>query len=470
MLRTVVFSRISSLVSWKTALAVGWLLVATQVLAAEVKPNILFITSDDHRWDVLGVAGNSAVHTPVLDRLAQDGVYFTQATVNVSQCLPVRASLLTGLATYSHGAYAHQNQRPEASQPAAFADWPTVPSLLRDAGYETVLVGKWHLASDPWRVGFSRVLTWLPSGAGPFKDPELAFGESRELKKVPGFIQEIFADSAIEFLSSRGDTGKPFMLWLAFTAPHAPFEPNPERIEALYRGKTTEDLLPKGFPRDIPTNDWLHYYEAVSHLDEQVGRVLAAIDPSTIVVFLGDNGFMMGDRGVGVQGGKGKVVPYEDSVRVPMMIRAPSLQELSGASAAAVSSLDLPPTMLAFAGVEAPARWPGRNLVPLLHKASVPGFEDAYSEWVDNKSQPFGHLAYRLVRTPKYKLIVWEDPEKPRELYDLEADPRETKNLAGEAEVEVDLVRRLLYWLRKTEDPALTWPHLVDLAKRHGLG
>jgi len=431
------------------------------VTAAEARPNILLITSDDHRWDALGAAGNGAIHTPVLDRLAREGVYFAQATVNVSQCLPVRASLLTGLATHTHGAYAHQNQRPEASRPDSFADQPTVPSLFRQAGYETVLVGKWHLASDPWKVGFSRTLTWLPGGAQLFENPSLAQGESRSLSEVPGFTQEIFADSAIQYLGSRGDAAPPFMLWLAFTAPHAPFAPNPRRIEALYQGKTVADLLPAGFPRDIPTNDWVHYYEAVSHFDEQLGRVLSALEgaglaESTIVVFLGDNGFMMGERGVGVTGGAGKVVPYEGSIRVPMMIRAPGRQGFAGPSTAAVSSLDLPPTLLAFAGVKAPARWHGRNLLPLLRDPAATGFEDAFSEWADDRSQPFGHLAHRLVRTPTHKLIVWADPNHPRELYDLVADPRESRNLAGDPAmkaIEKDLEERLRAWLGKTGAP-----------------
>ncbi len=411
------------------------------------------------------MAGNPTIHTPVLDRLARDGVYFTQATVNVSQCLPVRASLLTGLEPHSHGAYAHQNQTPEASRPTAFADWPTVSGLLRGAGYETVLVGKWHVASDPWRVGFSRVLTWIPSGAQRFVDPDVAHGESRELHQVDGFTQEILADDAVEYLSHRAEGAPPFMLWLAFTAPHAPFGPNPKRIEALYAGRKAEELLPPGFPRDIPTNDWRQYDEAISHLDEQVGRVLSALDRAglaerTLVVFLGDNGFMMGERGVGVTGGAGKVVPYESSVRVPMIVRDPSLQRASGPSSAAVSSLDLPVTFLRAAGLTPPASWPGRDLAPLLRAPGAAGFEAAFTEWADETSKRFGGLAFRLVRTPTHKLIVWKDAQRPQELYDLAADPREEKNLAGGAAVravEADLVRRLLDHLRATDDPALSW-------------
>ena len=436
--------------------------------ASERPPNIVLITSDDHRWDALGAAGNPAVRTPVLDALAREGVHFEQATVSVSQCLPVRASLLTGLAAHTHGAYSHHHQAPEAAQPGAFSALPTVPGLLRDAGYATVLVGKWHLSSDPWRVGFSDVRTWLPTGGELFRDPRLSRGESREREVVHGFTQEIFADSAIDFLGSEAAQGRPFLLWLAFTAPHAPFAPNPERIEALYRDAPDAELPPPGFPAGIQSGDWRSYYAAVSHLDEQVGRVLAALpaaglDRSTVVVFLGDNGFMMGERGIGATGAAGKVVPYESSIRVPLIVRAPGLQGFSGASELLVSALDLPPTLVELAGLEPPAAWPGRSLLPALRSREAQGFDDAFSEWADEKSQRFGHLAHRLVRTRDHKLIVWKDPDRPNELYAWRSDPREERNLAGRpgtAALEADLLRRLRTWLEKTADPARHWPKL----------
>jgi len=436
--------------------------------ASERPPSIVLITSDDHRWDALGAAGNPAVRTPVLDALAREGVHFGQATVSVSQCLPVRATLLTGLAAHTHGAYSHHHQAPAAAQPGAFSELPTVPALLRDAGYATVLVGKWHLSSDPWRVGFSDVRTWLPTGGEVFRDPRLSRGESREREVVPGFTQEIFADSAIDFLGSKAAKARPFLLWLAFTAPHAPFAPNPERIEALYRDTPDAELPPPGFPAGIQGGDWRSYYQAVSHLDEQVGRVLAALraaglDRSTVVVFLGDNGFMMGERGIGATGAAGKVVPYESSIRVPVIVRAPGVQVFSGTSELLASALDLPPTLVELAGLEPPAAWPGRSLLPALRSREAPGFDDAFSEWADEESERFGHLAHRLLRTRDHKLIVWRDPERTNELYALREDPREERNLAAHpdhAALEADLHHRLRTWLEKTADPARHWPKL----------
>jgi arylsulfatase A-like enzyme len=427
--------------------------------AAPAKPNIVFITSDDQRWDALGAAGNPAIHTPELDRLAAQGIYFRQATTHVSFCMPVRATLLTGLTPHQHGVY----QRPEAMRPDAFQNLPTVPGLLREAGYRTLMIGKWHLIAEPWRSGFSDVRTWLPSGIAEYRNPLLAHGNSREMVETKGFTQQIFADEAIRFVRSPAAKEKPFFLWLAFTAPHVPLEPNPAKSARLYGGKTTSELLPPGFPRDIPTHDWRHYYEAVSELDLQVGRVVAALKKaglaeSTALVILGDNGFMMGQRGVGVTGAEGKIVPYEGSIRVPLIVWTPGMEGLAGPSDLPASSLDVPVTLVTLAGIHPPATWAGRDLLAALRRDPKNGLEDAFTEWADD-GERWG--AYRLVRTVRHKLIVWKDPAKPNELYDLTADPAEEKNLYDKPEmqeVQKDLEARLRAWMERTQDPALQWP------------
>lgn len=433
--------------------------------AEPARPNLLFITSDDHRWDALGAAGNPAIQTPVLDRLASEGVYFRQATTHVAQCLPVRATLLTGLTAHQHGAFTHMNQTSEAARPDAWPGKPTVATLLRDAGYRTALIGKWHLEAEPWLAGFTDVRTWLPGGGAEYRDPELARGRSRELKKIEGYTQQIFADDAVAFLREGRKPGEPFFLWLAFTAPHQPLAPNPPEAEKLYTGKRKEDLLPPGFPRDIPSGDWLHYAEAVSDLDRQIGRVLAALAEaklaeSTVVVFAGDNGFLMGHKGRGAEGTHGKVVPYEGSVRVPLIVASPRLKELAGPADLAASSLDIPPTLLQLAGLRAPDTWPGRDLVAAVRRDRHAGLEDAFSEWADEKSERWGREAFRLVRTPRHKLIVWKDPARRPELYDLIADPREEKNLIDAPEMQAirkDLEARLRRWMERTADPARAW-------------
>jgi arylsulfatase A-like enzyme len=434
----------------------------TRPPARSDRPNFIVVLSDDHRWDALGAAGNPAVVTPVMDQMVREGVYFRQATTSVSQCHPVRASLLTGLPAHRHGVYSVQYQEPGFAE--TLCERPTVASLLRDAGYRTVLVGKWHVPAAPWECGFEDVRTWLADGSAHYQDPELIHGHSHEEESVAGFTQEIFTENAIDFLRSEKARTDPFLLWVGFTAPHFPYEPNPERIETVYAGRKEEELLPPGFPRDAKANDWRHYNEAVSHLDEQLGRMLATLRETglagnTVVVLLGDNGYMMGERGVGGPGSRanGKQVPYESSLRVPFLITGPGLPEAL-ASDLPVSSLDLPPTLLSLAGLRAPDNWPGRDLTAAL--AGKVEIGEAFAEWSDEKSEAFGGLAYRAVRTPTHKLIVWKDPARGEELYDLVADPAELRNLIAEPaaqEVLRDLRSRLSAWMRRNEDPALSW-------------
>ncbi|MFL6198941.1 MAG: sulfatase [Thermoanaerobaculia bacterium] len=429
------------------------------------RPNLVVVLSDDHRWDALGASGNPAVITPVMDRLVREGVYFRQATVSVSQCHPVRASLLTGLPAWRHGLYSTQFQAPGVAE--TLCRRPTVASLLRDAGYHTVVVGKWHVPPPPWECGFDEARTWLPGGAADYREPELVHGKSHEHEVVAGFTQEIFAGDAVDFLRGHaGNTAQagPFLLWLGFTAPHFPYEPNPERIEALYAGRSDEELLPPGFPRDVKANDWRHYDQAVSHLDEQLGRVLAALRETglaerTVVVLLGDNGYMMGERGVGGPGSlaNGKQVPYESSLRVPFVLSGPGLPRAL-VSDLPVSSMDLPPTLLSLAGVPVPDSWPGRDLVAAL--AGRIEVREAFAEWSDEESEKFGNAAFRAVRTPTLKLIVWKDPARGEELYDLSADPAEAHNLVADPaaqEVLRDLRSRLSEWMKRNGDPALAW-------------
>ena len=442
-----------------------WIFMALTVLAAlaraEAPPNLILILSDDHRWDALGIAGNERVHTPVLDAMAREGLYLRQATIHVSQCPPSRATLLTGLPPHTHGFHSGQVQEARARDSARFCGASTLPALLAARGYRTTLVGKWHLAADPWECGFAEIETWIPQGAALFEDPgSLARGKSRKLGKRSGYTQEILTDDVIRVIRESAGKEEPFFIWAAFIAPHLPYGPNPPRIRKLYEGKTVPELLPPSFPKDQETNpNWRLYYEAVSHLDEQVGRILATLDEvgareNTVVLFLGDNGYMMGERGVGLSGPAGKVVPYESSLRVPLLVSG--LEGLSGVDDSQVSSLDVAPTLLALAGGAPLASWPGRDFVAAL-RAGV-GPREAFSEWSDEKGSRFGHLAFRAVRTGEHKLIDWLDPKRGDELYDLRADPLEERNLIEVpelAEVLSDLRRRLDRWRRETGDPAV---------------
>lgn len=225
-------------------------------------------------------------------------------------------------------------------------------------------------------------------------------------------------------------------------------------------------LLPFGSGKEpVPANDWRHYNEATSFLDEKVGRVLqaletAGLDEETIVVFMSDNGYMMGERGIGGPGSgpNGKTVPYESSIRVPLILRGPGVPGDPGPSDLPVSSLDLPVTLLSLAGAPIPEDWPGRDLLAGL--AGEISIEEAISELSDEESEIFGPLAFRSVRTPETKLIDWKNPDRQDELYDLTADPREGRNLIDAPawqETAADLRDRLRSWIEATGDPALGW-------------
>jgi arylsulfatase A-like enzyme len=423
-------------------------------LAAE-RPNIILILSDDHRWDGIGAAGNPNIITPHLDRLARAGVYFPQAVAHIPQCSPNRATILTGLSPHQTGWYSNQVQRPEAVAPDGLGKYPLLPKLLQDAGYHTAIVGKWHLAQEPWLSGFTDVRTWLPPGGGPYLNLPVARGRSREVKPASGFTQEVFTDDAIEYVKGAATRKQPFFLWLALTAPHAPFQPNPDRIQKLYAGKPAESLLPPGFERNARMENWTTYYEAITLVDEQVGRIVKTLEDqklarNTIIIFMGDNGFMMGSRGW-----NGKVIPYDGSVRVPLIVHAPMLAKFEGRTDAVASSLDLPASIARWADAKVPSDWTGRDLTPALRSKKDHKLPHAVVEFPDTTSKQFGQYAYRSIRTPATKLILWEAEAKNDELYNLVKDPHETLNLVDDPaydKVEGELRAQLEAWMKRTGD------------------
>jgi arylsulfatase A-like enzyme len=420
------------------------------------KKNIILIISDDHRFDAMGVAGNKKISTPHLDALAASGFYFPQATIHSPQCSPSRSAILSGQPAHRNGVFSNDIIK-EAGDSSRFFQQSNLPQLLQSAGYLTFLSGKWHVPAEPWNIGFEEIRYWMPGGAGAYKDPQLAFGKTKEKKKTSGFTNEIFASEVISFLASPAAKEKPFFVWFSATAPHAPYKPNPRRIQNIYEGQTAKQLLPPAFPEQYTPGDLLHYYQAISFLDELVGRIMQTLDKTklsreTIVVFVGDNGLMMGSRGM-----KGKVNPYEESVRVPLIIRLPHQNDSVQTISSPVSSLDISPTILALAGVKVPASWPGKDISGWLQKGKKNEQDYAITEWADNEH---GYAAYRLIRTKEYKLIVWENRTKPMELYHLSSDRHETTNLAGiddYKKIQQELLQQLRQWMTKTSDPALNW-------------
>lgn len=428
---------------------------------AQQKPNIIFVISDDHRWDCVGAAGNPNISTPNMDRLATEGVHFLEATIHNPQCSPSRAALITGVSTHTNGRYSNQTSRKDIVNEDGFDDYVCLPEALAAEGYATAFVGKWHLPADPWNVGVQQIGTWMPGGAGPYKGASLAEGKSRERTKNEGFVQEEFGKSAREIIQSHaaGSTTQPLFLWLATTAPHSPFQPNPAEASKPYEGKTAQKVLPPTFKGSLDKGDarkWLDYVAAITSVDLELGKLMDTLDKtglstSTVVVLLGDNGFMMGNRGL-----SGKAVPYEDSIRVPFMVWGPGVIEAKGKTSAVASSLDLPPTFLKLAGAEPPEQWHGRDLTPVLKDGGVHGTTWSVSEAPDYDNWKFPDISYRTVRTTGSKLIVWhESTGKQPEFYDTSKDPQEQTNLYDSPEYQAqvkELTQVLESWMRRTDD------------------
>jgi len=469
------------------------LILAASVFSADSRPNFLFILSDDHRFDGIGAAGNRDVVTPHIDALAKNGIHFTHATVCVPLCSPSRASLLTGQLPHQHGYFSNKTWSKSADR--GFRD-ATGMELLRDAGYRTALIGKWHLEPEPWKVGFSEVRTWMPQGADDYLNPKLARGNKDKVQETHGHVTEIFTDDAVNFLSEPPRKA-PFFLWLAYTAPHTPQRPVPDHIRELYRDLPPENRPPGFPPGEKKSGPWAQYYGAISHLDEQIGRVLRALDESgkrenTVVIFMGDNGWMMGSHGR-----HGKIIPEDESIRVPLIIQAPAaMMKWTGPSPVLVSSIDLAPTWLDLAGIAPPLEWPGKSLLPLMKAPTpeIPYRDDVFCEFEDEDE--WEGSAFRLVRTHHYKYVLrpqrsakemkslakkfkkMEEEKRDRKapdlsrerLFDLKSDPHELNDLSRKPEARAALVamrERMRNWMEKTRDPAMHWLEQTDATQHY---
>ncbi len=420
-------------------------------LQAEERPNIVFLLVDDLRWNALGFMGNSIVQTPNLDRLAKEGIVFDQAFVTTSICSVSRASIFTGQWKRRHGIVDfHTGLTPE--QRAI-----TYPVLLRGQGYQTGLIGKYGVGSaevqESKREDFDFWEGRPGQGGKHFIDPDDPTRTHSTAK---------YGNHALEFLRSV-DPEKPFHLSVSFNAVHArdneprEFEPDP-RDEELYKDITiplpptaTVELFGKlpGFVKESEgRRRWFwrfdepekaqsvlrDYYRLITGVDREVGRILQILEERgiadrTVILFTSDNGFALGDRGLA-----DKWFFWEEDIRVPLLIRDPRLpKERQGARVSSmVLNVDLAPTMLDLAGIEAPAAMQGRSLVPLIKGENPTNWRTEY--FYEHHSVPSIIPQVEGVRTKRWKYIRWikSDPLL-EELYDLREDPLETNNLANDA-------------------------------------
>lgn len=417
---------------------------------AESKPNIVFVFSDDHHFQGLGAAGNPHIKTPHLDALARSGVQFRNGIVSTAQCAPSRGIMLTGLETYQTGLISN-------GQTSFQKDVrPTAVEQLRNAGYDTIHIGKWHIGPSPGEVGFGRSPLWLRGGGSPYRNPKLRRGQDGRDEVTPGHITDLFTDAA---MAATAEARQPYFLWLAYNAPHTPWLAD-DKYRAPYLGIPNERLAPPLHPGGGKPFDWATYYAVITHLDEAVGRLVSTLKArgqwdNTVLFFVGDNGYVPGTRGW-----VGKVRHWEESVRIPYFVCGGAVKARAQVDDP-VASIDAVPTWLDLAGVKPARAMAGRSLRSYLDRGKGK-IDAAYSVWDDPRAEGLATRVaiepYRLVRTKRHKLVVFASGQQS--LYDCVADPGEQTDLIGDARlgsVKRELTGKLEARMRATGDHALQW-------------
>jgi N-acetylglucosamine-6-sulfatase len=402
------------------------------------RPNFVFILIDDLRYNALGCTGHPFVKTPNIDRIAREGMNFTNTFVTTSLCSPSRGSFLTGRYVHAHGIIDNSNHNEESHKLVTF------PKLLRDAGYETGYVGKWHMGNDDSpRPGFDRWVSFR--GQGVYADPPLNIDGNRT--PTSGYITDLLNGHAVEFISRKRE--RPFCLYLAHKAVHGPFTPA-ERHKSLYADQTiarkanSKDTLEgkpalrrgganvrqgQGGGADELVRNQLR---CVASIDEGVGKIFDALTEArqlenTVFVFTSDNGFLWGDHGLG-----DKRASYEESIRIPMVARYPRLIKPGSKAREMALNIDIGPTFLDLAGVKVPSNMHGRSLAPVMRGAASNWRKSFLMEYFEEKQFP-RVPGYQGVRTERWKYTHYTGLEGMDELYDIQADPEEMKNVIGDA-------------------------------------
>ncbi len=456
-------------------------------LAHAKQPNIIFILSDDHRYDFMGFTGKVPwLETPVMDRLAAEGIHFSNAFVTTSLCSPSRASILTGLFSHTHQIVDNQAPMPDGLS--------FFPEYLQKAGYETAFFGKWHMGDqgDAPQPGFDHWESFR--GQGEYYNPTLNINGKRIEYHDSTYITDLLTEHAIEWMNTRtGD--QPFFIYLSHKAVHAMFKPA-QRHAGEYENETI--IYPpswdesKGNPAGknpgapYPSDeyygpdrlpDWVRmqreswhgvdfmyhgqmefttffrrYCETLKAVDESIGEIMDALNKdgyldNSVLFYMGDNGFSFGEHGL-----IDKRHFYEESVKVPLLVWGPSVFSGNYTEDRLVQNIDIAPTILELAETEIPSQMQGMSFVPMLREETVVWRDRIFYEYYweyDFPQTPTMHG----VRTERYKLIRYHGIWDTNEFYDLQEDPDEMHNLIASPEHQ-EMIKELsasIYdWLETT--------------------
>ena len=475
-------------------IAVGGLLCALRSAeAADERPNILFIMSDDHAYQAMSCYGSRVNETPNLDRIAQEGMRFDRCFVTNSICGPARAVILTGKYSHLNGFVRNGNRFNGAQQ--------NVAKLLQQAGYQTAVIGKWHLGSDP--TGFD---DWhILVGQGPYYNPPMKTPGG--IVQHTGYTTDVITDETLGWLQEKRDESQPFFLVYQHKAPHRNWQPGPKYLNKYdniqipepatlfddYAGrgsaaKSQEMTIARHLnPHDLKLTDqrasfteeqlaawqqaygeknktfesaglegdaltrWKYqrfvkdYLRCIDSVDENVGRVLDYLDESglaenTIVIYTSDQGWYLGEHGW-----YDKRWMYEESFRTPLIVRWPGKVAAGTSTDKMVMNLDFAETFLDIAGAEVPKDMQGHSLVPILREEQTPEWRRSVYYHYYEFPGPHAVQKHYGVRTERYKLIRFYEIDE-WELFDLEKDPHELRSVYAHpayAKIATDLKQEL---------------------------
>jgi arylsulfatase A-like enzyme len=459
---------------------------ASRLTAADApkRPNIVFIFSDDHAYQAISAYGHPAklLDTPNIDRIAKQGVRFDRCLVPNSICGPSRATVLTGKYSHMNGFYNNTNSRFDGTQ-------VTFPKLLQAAGYQTAIVGKWHLVSDPTGFDYWHILP----GQGVYYNPPMR--KNGQQVKHEGYTTDLITDFSLEWLKSR-DKAKPFVLMCQHKAPHREWcpasrhlghdndrkYPEPDTLFDDYAGRgvaeKTQDMTiaktmtdvdlkfkPPGYLTAEQRKAWDAYYEprnkafreaklegkdlvrwkfnrymhdylgCIKAVDEGVGRLLDYLDKeglaeNTLVVYSSDQGFYLGEHGW-----FDKRWIFEESLRTPLLVRWPGVTKPGSVCGDIVSNLDFAPTFLEAAGLPVPAEVQGRSLVSVLRGQTPADWRKSFYYHYYEYPGPHSVRRHYGVVTDRYKLVRFYEPAADYwELFDRKTDPKELTSVYGKPE------------------------------------
>jgi arylsulfatase A-like enzyme len=508
-----------AIVLWLLGFAFDSRQTARAAEPAASRPNILFVFADDHATSAVSAYGSKINRTPNIDRLAREGMRFDNCFCTNSICGPSRAVILTGKHSHLNGMRKNETDKFDGSQ-------QTFPKLMQKAGYQTAIVGKWHLVSEP--TGFDHWMI-LP-GQGVYYNPDFLTPIGRVRKE--GYVTDIITDEVLGWLQNKRDASKPFVMMYQHKAPHRDWCPGPEQL-ALYRGEKIpepptlfddyanrskaarmqtmsiaknlnlcgdlkvppeiaagyDNAAPNAwrnrnnrmsekqrqqweeayaaehaaFAKEQPKGDdlvrWKYqryikdYLRVIASVDENLGRVLDYLDKSglaknTVVIYSSDQGFFLGEHGW-----FDKRFMYEESLRMPFVVRWPEHVRPGSTDTHLVQNLDFAQTFLDLAGIEAPADMQGSSLAPLFKGESPADWRKSIYYHFYESDGPHTVPKHYGVRNERYKLIHFYEIDE-WELFDLKEDPQEMRNVYGQESYKtvVEEMKEELTRLRKQYD------------------